>query len=227
MPEVRIRAPFPAPGAVLTQLSGCVQATRGAVGGYRLAAGTAMPPLLLEDDEAVAVVVSLRTATGGAVEGLEETALRALTKLQQVLPPRLGRRVDALQSHTVSVSGHRRGPQVEGRLLALIAATARDREIMRFRYADHSDRAPSAGLSLTACDHRSRHPPPESLHSLQPDRTRSRRLRPSAVNPPPCAYRMHAAYRYMKHVSPVSPITSAESCGSTCSCDGEAPAVSQ
>jgi len=120
-------------------------------------------------------------ATGGAVEGLEETALRALTKLQQVLPPRLGRRVDALQSHTVSVSGHRRGPQVEGRLLALIAATARDREIMRFRYADHSDRAPSAGLSLTACDHRSRHPPPESLHSLQPDRTRSRRLRPSAV----------------------------------------------
>src|SRR5260221_14530279 len=54
-----------------------VQATRGAVGGYRLSAGTAMPPLLLEDDEAVAVVVSLRTATGGAVEGLEETALRA------------------------------------------------------------------------------------------------------------------------------------------------------
>lgn len=115
-----------------------VQATRGAVGGYRLSAGAAMPPLLLEDDEAVAVAVSLRTATGGAVEGLEETALRALTKLQQVLPPRLGRRVDALQSHTVRVSGQRRGPRVEGELLALIAATARDREIMRFRYSDHS-----------------------------------------------------------------------------------------
>jgi predicted DNA-binding transcriptional regulator YafY len=115
-----------------------VQATRGAVGGYRLSAGAAMPPLLLEDDEAVAVAVSLRTATGGAVEGLEETALRALTKLQQVLPPRLGRRVDALQSHTVRVSGQRRGPHVEGGLLALIAATARDREIMRFRYSDHS-----------------------------------------------------------------------------------------
>jgi predicted DNA-binding transcriptional regulator YafY len=115
-----------------------VQATRGAVGGYRLSAGAAMPPLLLEDDEAVAVAVSLRTATGGAVEGLEETAVRALTKLQQVLPPRLGRRVDALQSHTVRVSGQRRGPQVEGALLALIAATARDREIMRFRYSDHS-----------------------------------------------------------------------------------------
>jgi predicted DNA-binding transcriptional regulator YafY len=115
-----------------------VQATRGAVGGYRLSAGAAMPPLLLEDDEAVAVAVSLRTATGGAVEDLEETALRALTKLQQVLPPRLGRRVDALQSHTVRVSGQRRGPHVEGGLLALIAATARDREIMRFRYSDHS-----------------------------------------------------------------------------------------
>jgi predicted DNA-binding transcriptional regulator YafY len=115
-----------------------VQATRGAVGGYRLSAGAAMPPLLLEDDEAVAVAVSLRTATGGAIEGLEETALRALAKLQQVLPPRLGRRVDALQSHTVRVPGHGRGPQVEGKLLAFIAATARDREIMRFRYSDFS-----------------------------------------------------------------------------------------
>lgn len=122
----------------LRQLGYPVLATRGAVGGYRLSAGTAMPPLLLDDDEAVAIAVSLRTATGGAVEGLEETALRALTKLQQVLPKRLGRRVDALGSHTVRVSARGRGPRVEGRLLALIAAAARDREIMRFAYADHS-----------------------------------------------------------------------------------------
>jgi predicted DNA-binding transcriptional regulator YafY len=122
----------------LRRLGYPVQATRGAVGGYRLSAGAAMPPLLLEDDEAVAVAVSLSSATGGAIEGLEETALRALTKLQQVLPPRLGRRVDALTSHTVRVPGQRRGPQVDGALLALIAATARDREIMRFRYSDHS-----------------------------------------------------------------------------------------
>jgi predicted DNA-binding transcriptional regulator YafY len=123
----------------LRRLGYPVEATRGAVGGYRLSAGAAMPPLLLEDDEAVAVVVSLRTASGGAVEGLEETALRALTKLQQVLPPRLGRRVDALTSHTVRVSGgQRRGPQVDGALLALIAAAARDREILRFRYSDHA-----------------------------------------------------------------------------------------
>ncbi|MEP7026514.1 MAG: WYL domain-containing protein [Actinomycetota bacterium] len=122
----------------LRRLGYPVQATRGAVGGYRLSAGAAMPPLLLEDDEAVAIVVSLRTATGGTVEGLEETALRALTKLQQVLPPRLGRRVDALQSHTLRVTGQRRGPQVDGAMLALIAAAARDREILRFQYSDHS-----------------------------------------------------------------------------------------
>jgi predicted DNA-binding transcriptional regulator YafY len=125
----------------LRQLGYPVQATRGAVGGYRLSAGAAMPPLLLDDDEAVAIAVSLRTASGGVVEGLEETALRALTKLLQVLPQRLGRRVDALQSHAVRVSGQNRGPQVDGRLLALIAAMARDREIVRFGYADHSGSA--------------------------------------------------------------------------------------
>jgi len=125
----------------LRQLGYPVEATRGAIGGYRLSAGAAMPPLLLDDDEAVAIAVSLRTTTGGAVEGLEETALRALTKLQQVLPTRLGRRVDALQSHTVRVAGQRRGPQVDGRMLALIAATARDREVMRFRYSDHAGSA--------------------------------------------------------------------------------------
>lgn len=115
-----------------------VEATRGSVGGYRLAAGAAMPPLLLEDDEAVAIVVSLRTAAGQAVEGIEETALRALTKLQQVLPKRLGLRVDALQSHTIRVNAQRRGPQVDGAVLAAIAASARDREIVHFRYSDHS-----------------------------------------------------------------------------------------
>jgi predicted DNA-binding transcriptional regulator YafY len=122
----------------LRQLGYPVQASRGAVGGYRLSAGAAMPPLLLDDDEAVAIAVSLRTASGGAVDGLEESALRALTKLQQVLPQRLGRQVDALQSHTVRVSGTRRGPQLDGGVLALIAAAARDREVMRFGYSDHA-----------------------------------------------------------------------------------------
>lgn len=119
-----------------------VEATRGPVGGYKLVAGTAMPPLLLEDDEAVAVAVSLRTASGGAVSGMEESALRALTKLQQVLPKRLGHRVDALQSHTARVAPYTRGTRtdrsVDGSLLSLLAHAARDRELVRFDYSDRS-----------------------------------------------------------------------------------------
>ena len=112
-----------------------VLATRGSIGGYRLSAGAAMPPLLLDDDEAVAIAVALSTASGGSVQGMEETALRALTKMLQVLPKRLSGRVDALQAHTVRVAGRRRTPDVEGKLLALVAATARDREVMRFAYS--------------------------------------------------------------------------------------------
>ncbi|MDQ6642689.1 MAG: WYL domain-containing protein [Actinomycetota bacterium] len=122
----------------LRQLGYPVHATRGAIGGYRLSSGAAMPPLLLDDDEAVAIAVALGSASGGAVDGLEETALRALTKLLQVLPKRLGSRVDALQAHTVRVTGKRGGPNVDGRLLALLAAAARDREVTRFGYSDHS-----------------------------------------------------------------------------------------
>ncbi len=122
-----------------------VDATRGAIGGYRLGAGAAMPPLLLDDDEAVAIAISLRTAAGGAIAGIEETALRALTKLQQVLPSRLSRRVDALQSYTVSAGSHR-GPTVDGATLALLAAGCRDRERLRFGYLDHAGTATSRAV---------------------------------------------------------------------------------
>src|SRR5689334_21482255 len=119
-----------------------VHATRGSVGGYRLAAGTAMPPLLLEDDEAVAVAVSLRTAGNNAVEGLGESALRALTKLQQVLPQRLRGQVEALGTATsrAEYSGNprRRQTPVDGRVLTELAAAAGSREVVRFAYADHA-----------------------------------------------------------------------------------------
>ncbi len=118
-----------------------VEATRGSVGGYKLSAGAAMPPLLLEDDEAVAIAVSLRTSAGGGVEGIEETSLRALTKLQQVLPQRLAHRVDALQSYTVRATPGSRSGQIDAAVLGELAAAARDHEIVRFAYSDRSGAA--------------------------------------------------------------------------------------
>ncbi len=88
----------------LRELGYPVDAVRGVAGGYQLQAGAALPPLLLDDEEAVAIAVGLRAAAGGMVEGIEETSVRALGKLVQVMPPRLRRRVDALQDYTVPVS---------------------------------------------------------------------------------------------------------------------------
>src|ERR1700691_5106715 len=82
----------------LRRLGYPVHSTSGTGGGYQLGAGATLPPLLLDDDEAVAVAVGLRTAASGAVSGIEEASVRALAKLQQVLPTRLRRRVAALHS---------------------------------------------------------------------------------------------------------------------------------
>jgi predicted DNA-binding transcriptional regulator YafY len=116
-----------------------VHSTTGTAGGYRLGAGAAMPPLLLDDEEAVAVAVSLHAAAGGTVTGIEETSLRALTKLQQMLPSRLRHRIDALHTATVSVAG--RGPTVDAGTLTVIAAAIRDHEGLRFDYLDHDGTA--------------------------------------------------------------------------------------
>jgi predicted DNA-binding transcriptional regulator YafY len=105
----------------------------GPAGGYQLRAGTAMPPLLLDDDEAIAIAVSLRTAAGGSVSGIEETAVRALVKLEQVLPAHLRRRVQALQAATVTLQVYG-GPQVDPQCLTVLAAAVRDHERVRFRY---------------------------------------------------------------------------------------------
>src|SRR5712672_1339151 len=79
----------------LRRLGYPVDARPGVAGGYRLGAGGALPPLLLDDDEAVAVAVGLRTATSGSITGIEEASVRALGKLQQVRHARLSRRVSA------------------------------------------------------------------------------------------------------------------------------------
>jgi predicted DNA-binding transcriptional regulator YafY len=112
-----------------------VHATPGVAGGYRLGAGANLPPLLLDDEEAVAVAVGLRTAAGGTVTGIEETSARALVKLQQVLPSRLRRRVSALQTYTVPMPGT--GPSVDADVLTTIASACRDHEQLRFDYLDH------------------------------------------------------------------------------------------
>jgi predicted DNA-binding transcriptional regulator YafY len=105
----------------------------GATGGYQLGAGAELPPLLLDDDEAVAVAVGLRTAANGTVAGIEETSVRALTKLEQILPTRLGRRVRALQAHTTPLIAA--GPMVDPETLTIIAAACRDQQQLRFTYA--------------------------------------------------------------------------------------------
>ncbi|MBQ0987607.1 YafY family transcriptional regulator [Streptomyces sp. F63] len=124
----------------LRELGYPVHASPGTGGGYRLGAGAALPPLLLDDEEAVAVAVVLRTAAGGGVEGIEETSVRALAKLEQVLPARLRRRVEAFTSFTVPVPGRRGGPTVGAAVLTELAFACRDRERVRFDYRDHAGR---------------------------------------------------------------------------------------
>ncbi len=117
----------------LRELGYPVDALTGPAGGYRLHAGTAMPPLLLDDDEAVAIAVGLRTAARASVTGIEETSVRALVKLEQVLPSHLRRRVNALQTATVTLATSG-GPTVDPEALTAIAGACRDRERLRFAY---------------------------------------------------------------------------------------------
>ncbi len=110
-----------------------VDSTTGTAGGYRLASGKNLPPLLLDDDEAVAMAIGLVTAARGSVAGIEESSARALAKLEQVLPARLRPRLTALSSATAAVP-HRAVPQADPAVLAVLASCCRDREILAFRY---------------------------------------------------------------------------------------------
>ena len=121
----------------LRELGYPVRATAGVAGGYRLGAGATLPPLLLEDDEAQAVTLGLRSAASGTVSGMEEAALRALAKLEQVLPPRLLRRVKALHGAVSSLGPV--GPVVDAGQLSALASACRERERMRFRYGNRAD----------------------------------------------------------------------------------------
>jgi predicted DNA-binding transcriptional regulator YafY len=116
----------------LRELGYPVESLTGPAGGYRLRAGTAMPPLLLDDDEAIAIAVGLRTAARASVSGIEDAAVRALVKLEQVLPAHLRRRVTALGSATISAPVV--GPTVDPQHLTVIAGACRDTECLRFAY---------------------------------------------------------------------------------------------
>ncbi|MEV0153404.1 YafY family protein [Micromonospora sp. NPDC050686] len=113
-----------------------IHSSTGITGGYRLSPGRVLPPLLLDDEEAVAVAVGLSAAAAGSVAGIEEPSVRALAKLQQTLPARLRGQVDAMRKATVFAAGG--GPAVDPQHLTVIAAAIRDHERLRFDYAGHS-----------------------------------------------------------------------------------------
>ncbi|MFI6879210.1 helix-turn-helix transcriptional regulator [Streptomyces sp. NPDC050400] len=117
----------------LRELGYPVQATMGAEGGYRLVAGKALPPLVLDDEEAVAIAVGLRAGAGHAVDGIEEASVRALAKLEQVLPSRLRHRVATLQAATIPLTSGD-GATIAPETLTVIASATAGTERLRFHY---------------------------------------------------------------------------------------------
>lgn len=126
----------------LRELGYPVQASRGVDGGYQLAPGAALPPLVLDDEEAVALAVGLQTAAQGAVEGIAESSVRALAKVIQVMPPRLRRRAEALRAVTESSGWRPAGsgaePAISSDALVTIAQACRDSERIEFGYTSAS-----------------------------------------------------------------------------------------
>lgn len=117
----------------LRELGYPVEAQRGLEGGYQLAAGTTLPPLVLDDDEAVALAIGLRAAAQGVVSGIEDASVRALAKVVQVMPPTLRRRVDALGSATV-LGMWPGNAALDAEVLTTLAQSCRDEERVRFAY---------------------------------------------------------------------------------------------
>jgi predicted DNA-binding transcriptional regulator YafY len=118
----------------LRELGYPVEASRGVDGGYQLAAGAAMPPLVLDDEEAVALAVGLHTAAQGGVAGIAESSVRALAKVVQVMPPRLRRRVEALRAVTMPVGWGAAGPVADPEALTLLAEACHAEERVEFGY---------------------------------------------------------------------------------------------
>jgi predicted DNA-binding transcriptional regulator YafY len=122
----------------LRELGYPVEARRGVDGGYQLAPGAVLPPLVLDDEEAVAIGVGLHSAVqAGTVTGIEESSVRALGKLVQVMPPTLRRRIDALASVTVPAAWPGGGATVDADVLVSLAQACRDGDRLTFAYTAH------------------------------------------------------------------------------------------
>lgn len=117
----------------LRELGYPITTFKGPDGGYRLEAGTELPPLLFDDEQAVALAIALQTATTSGA-GIEEAAARALTTVRQVMPARLRNRIDTLQVSTVERPGAQPNPQVDGDLLLTLSAAVHAGEELRFDY---------------------------------------------------------------------------------------------
>src|SRR5882757_348304 len=118
----------------LRELGYPVRASRGVDGGYQLAPGAALPPLVLDDEEAVALAVGLQNAAQGSIAGIAESSVRALTKVVQVMPPRLRHRVEALRAMTVSPGWGGSGLAADPEALVAVAQVCRDTERVEFGY---------------------------------------------------------------------------------------------
>jgi predicted DNA-binding transcriptional regulator YafY len=137
----------------LRELGYPVQAFSGHGGGYQLGAGSSVPPVLLSDDEAVAVAVALRAAAG-SVAKMEETSIGLLAKLDQVLPARLRKRASALHSVTITLPGSDSAPAVD--VLTRIAAACRDNLKLKLSYKDRAGKATSRHLEPLRLAHTGR-----------------------------------------------------------------------
>jgi predicted DNA-binding transcriptional regulator YafY len=119
----------------LRELGYPVDGSRGVDGGYQLAVGASLPPLVVDDEEAVALAVGLRTAAQSGIAGIEDASVRALAKVEQVMPRRLRARVEALRSATVA-GALRPGPSVDANVLTAVAQACRDEERLDFAYVN-------------------------------------------------------------------------------------------
>ncbi|GGQ45461.1 putative DNA-binding transcriptional regulator YafY [Actinomadura coerulea] len=140
--------------ARLRELGYPVDATRGTTGSYKLGVGTKLPPLLLDDQEAVAIAIGLRAGTG--ISGIQDSSARALAKLEQVLPHRLRRQVAAIHQSTShgpeNTGSNVEDPEIDPGVLTQIATAVRDHEWLRFDYtgADGQEGEPPSGTAATS-----------------------------------------------------------------------------